>query len=135
MIFMQVLFLEKDNRLLNKPLAYIIEDDRDAITIFRDTMEMANYTTEVADDGAVAQKRLAEIVPALILLDLHMPNVSGDELLQQIRADDRLAKSRVVVITADGLLGEKLMYQDEFVLLKPVSFLQLRELAEKFYPE
>ncbi|MBN1304274.1 MAG: response regulator [Anaerolineales bacterium] len=121
--------------MLNKPLAYIIEDDRDAITIFRDTMEMANYTTEVADDGAVAQKRLAEIVPALILLDLHMPNVSGDELLQQIRADDRLAKSRVVVITADGLLGEKLMYQDEFVLLKPVSFLQLRELAEKFYPE
>ena len=85
-----------------KPLAYIVEDNKDTVTIFSGAMELAGYEVEVAYDGAVAQKRLTEIIPALVILDLHIPNVSGDILLQQIRSDDRLSNTRVFLATADA---------------------------------
>lgn len=115
-----------------KPFAYIIEDYEDQVVIFRKALEMAGYETEVTVDGAEAQKRLAEITPDLIILDLHIPNVSGNVLLKQIRSDARMDGTRVLVATADALLGEQLRGQADLVLLKPVSFTQLRQLAERY---
>ena len=114
-----------------KPLAFVIEDYPDQYTVFCKALEMAGYDVDGTIDGAIAQQRLAEVVPDLILLDLHMPNVSGDILLAQIRADDRLAKTRVWLATADALHAEVLRSQADLVLLKPISFLQLRQLAER----
>ena len=118
-----------------KPLAYIVEDNKDTVTIFSGAMELAGYEVEVAYDGAVAQKRLTEIIPALVILDLHIPNVSGDILLQQIRSDDRLSTTRVFLATADANMASQLRDQAEIVLLKPIGFSQLRELAERFRPD
>ena len=117
------------------PLAYIVEDNLDTVTIFQGALERAGYEVEIALDGAVAQKRLAEIVPDLIILDLHMPNVTGDILLKQIRLDDRLSKTRVFLATADANMAAYLRDQAELVLLKPIGFLQLKELAERFRPD
>jgi CheY-like chemotaxis protein len=118
-----------------KPLAYIVEDNPDAVTIFQGALELANYEVEVAYDGAVAQKHLTEIVPDLIILDLHIPNVSGDVLLKQVRADERLKDTRVFLATADANMAYQLRDQAELVLLKPIGFSQLRELAERFRPD
>jgi len=117
-----------------KPLGYIVEDYVDTINIFSWALEMAGYDVEVAKDGAIAQQRLAEIVPDLIILDLHMPNVPGDLLLKQIRSDERLTKARVFLATADANMASQLRDQAELVLLKPISVLQLRDLAERFRP-
>jgi len=117
-----------------KPLAYIIEDNEDTTIIFRDALELANYEVEVAADGAVAQQHLTEIVPDLIILDLHMPNVTGDILLEQIHSDERLSETRVFLATADANMAAQLRDQAELVLLKPVSFIQLKDLAERFRP-
>ncbi|HEX6910981.1 MAG TPA: PAS domain S-box protein, partial [Longimicrobium sp.] len=46
-----------------------------------------------------------EQAPDLILLDLHLPDVPGDEVLRQLRADARTAGTRVVVISADATPG------------------------------
>jgi len=118
-----------------KPLAYIIEDNEDTTIIFRDALELANYEVEVAADGAVAQQHLTEIVPDLIILDLHMPNVTGDILLEQIHSDKRLSETRVFLATADANMAAQLRDQAELVLLKPVSFIQLKDLAERFRPD
>ena len=118
-----------------KPLGYIVEDYEDTVNVFSWALEMAGYEVEVAKDGAVAQKRLAEIVPDLIILDLHMPNVPGDKLLQQIRSDERLSKARVFLATADANMAAQLRDQAELVLLKPISVSQLRDLAERFRPD
>jgi CheY-like chemotaxis protein len=118
-----------------KPLAYIVEDNKDTVTIFSGAIELAGYEVEVAYDGAVAQKRLTEIIPALVILDLHIPNVSGDILLQQIRSDDRLSNTRVFLATADANMAVQLRDQAEIALLKPIGFSQLRELAERFRPD
>ena len=118
-----------------KPLAYIVEDNKDTVTIFRGALELAGYDVEVAYDGAVAQKHLDEIVPDLIVLDLHIPNVSGDIVLQQIRADERLKETRVFLATADANMAAQLRDQAELVLLKPIGFSQLKDLAGRFRPK
>jgi two-component system alkaline phosphatase synthesis response regulator PhoP len=118
-----------------KPLAFIVEDNQDTVTIFQGALELAGYEVQVALDGAVAQKRLTEIIPDLIILDLHMPNVTGDILLKQVRADERLKDTRVFLATADANMASHLRDQAELVLLKPIGFMQLRELAERFRPD
>jgi CheY-like chemotaxis protein len=116
-----------------KPLAYIIEDHEDMVDIFNEALSKAGYETEMTQDGGEAQHHLKEIVPDVVILDIHVPNVSGDILLKQIRDDKRLDKTRVLIITADAIMAEKLQDQADLVLLKPVSFLQLQQLAERFF--
>ena len=117
---------------MSKPLALVIEDHEDHTIIFNNAFEMAGFETEVIIDGAVAQQRLSETVPAVIVLDLHLPNVSGEALLHQVRADERLAGTKVIVVTADEALADKLIEGADLVLVKPVSFSHLRDLAQRF---
>ncbi len=115
------------------PLALVIEDDPEQQKIFTKAIEMAGYSVETIGDGQEASDRLKEVLPVLIILDLHLPKISGDELLRQIRADDRLASVRVMLATADPLLAETLHDSSDLVLLKPVSFIQLRDLAMRLH--
>ncbi len=121
--------------MIEKPLAYIVEDNQDTVTIFQSALEMAGYDVQVALDGAVAQNQLATIIPDLIILDLHMPHITGDILLKQIRADERLVDTRVFLATADANMASHLRDQAELVLLKPIGFSQLKDLAERFRPD
>ena len=114
-----------------KPFAYVVEDNPDQYVVFTKALEMAGYDVDGAKDGSIARQRLNEITPDLVLLDLHMPNVTGAMLLKQIRADARLENTRIWLATADARLAEQLRPQADLVLLKPVSFLQLRQLAER----
>jgi CheY-like chemotaxis protein len=118
-----------------KPLAMVIEDNADQNLVFTMALNKAGYSTESIQNGTDAQRRLKEAVPHLIVLDLHMPDIDGNILLAQIRTDERLSKVIVVLATADAIFAEALQSQAELVLLKPVSFAQLTDLARRFYPQ
>ncbi|MCF6277537.1 MAG: response regulator [Anaerolineales bacterium] len=118
----------------DSPLAIIIEDDPAQLNIFAHAVEMAGFTSEKIDNGAKALERLKEVQPSLVILDLHLPNVSGDEILRRIRADERLASVSVILATADPLFAESLSDESDLILLKPVSFVQLRDLAIRLKP-
>ena len=115
-----------------KPLAIVIEDDPSQSDIFGRAVEMAGFQAERILNGAEAMERLKDVEPALVILDLHLPDVSGDEILRSIRADERLASVPVLLATADPLLAESLSEESDLILLKPVSFIQLRDLAVRF---
>lgn len=119
---------------MNKPLALIVEDEKDLCDIFAEALQHADFATEVVRDGQVALDRLAEIVPALVLLDLHLPNVAGTDILKYIRQDVRLTKTQVIVVTADARSAEFLRTDAELVLVKPVRFSQLRDLTARIRP-
>jgi CheY-like chemotaxis protein len=68
-------------------------------------------------------------VPDVVILDLHLPGVQGDQILHQIRADERMAGTRVVVITAYSALARTLQDEADLVLIKPVSLNLLRRLV------
>ena len=117
-----------------KPLALVIEDSEDVALVFHTAMEKAGFEAETIYDGTLAQTRLAEVVPDLVVLDLHLPGTSGEEILNYIRSDPRLEKLKVIVATADSNWAEKLASASTISLLKPISFTQLRQLAERLKP-
>ena len=116
-----------------KELALVIEDDEDLSEIFGQALTAANYEIEIIRDGAVAQERLKKVLPVVVILDMHIPHVSGVTLLKQIQADARLAATRVVVATADAQIGESLRTEATLVLIKPISFIQLRDLSSRLH--
>jgi DNA-binding response OmpR family regulator len=120
--------------MTSNAFALIVEDDKDLGTIFAEAIKAAGYETEIIADGREASLRLMQVIPNLVILDLHLPHVSGRELLRQIRADDRLTATNVIVTTADGRQAEDLLEEADFCLVKPLSFSQLRELAKRLLP-
>ena len=112
-------------------LALVIEDDPAQQNIFSHAIKDAGYDVEIIGNGTEAIQRLDEVTPALVVLDLHLPSVSGDEILRYIRADERLASLSVILATADPILAETLSAESDLVLLKPISFIQLRDLATR----
>ena len=114
-----------------KPFVLIVEDDPKLSDIFSVSLQSVGFDTEMIADGKVAISRLTEIVPTIVLLDLNLPGASGQEVLKNIRADERLDKTRVILATADAGLADMIRHEADFVLLKPISPLQLRELASR----
>lgn len=121
-----------DTKPLTRPLAMIIEDNEDQNLVFTKALEQAGFYTESIKDGLTARQRLTEVVPVVIILDLHVPGIDGEKLLDQIRSDDRFTKTRVVLATADALFASMLQSQADFVFLKPISFSQLNKLVSRF---
>jgi CheY-like chemotaxis protein len=64
----------------------IVEDDHDIVTGLRDRLETLGFEIVTAHDGLSALKRLEEAHPSLMLLDLHLPRMSGLEVLEQLAA-------------------------------------------------
>ncbi len=114
-------------------LSLIIEDDEDIAEIFDQALSNAGFQTEVIYDGDLAQKRLQEVVPHVVVLDMHLPGTSGQTLLTQIRSDQRLLETIILVATADAMLAEEHRETADFVLVKPISFSQLRDLAGRLH--
>jgi CheY-like chemotaxis protein len=116
------------------PLALIIEDNPAQSEIFTKAVQMAGFEVEAILDGQVALERLAVTIPQIVVLDLHLPHVSGDKILAQIQRDKRLSKTRIILATADPRMADPLREYSDLVLIKPVSFGQLKSLAERLHP-
>ncbi|MCL4298597.1 MAG: response regulator [Anaerolineae bacterium] len=114
---------------MDSPFALIIEDDTKLATIFSRALWQAGFETEIILDGCTALERLTATTPAVVLLDLHLPYASGIDILHHIRTHQRLAKTRVIIVTADLFRAEALRDEVDLVLLKPVSFTRLYHLA------
>lgn len=113
-------------------LAFVIEDDYDASQIYATALNMAGYETEIISSGDTALDRLRQATPELIVLDLHLPQIEGGDLLRFIRADERLKHKLVFIASADPLVAESLRAQADLTLIKPVTFTQIRDFARRF---
>ncbi len=115
---------------MTKQLVLVVEDDPHLNQIF--TLALNDlFEIEAITDGTQALTRLSEVIPHLVILDINLPGASGVEILRAIRADLRLASTRVILATADSQQAVVLQDKADIVLLKPVSIKQLRDLAER----
>lgn len=119
---------------MSHSLALIIEDDPDLATIFAEALRGAEFETEIIRDGKAALNRLEAIIPSVVVLDLHLPFASGKEILEHIRANTRFNDTKVILATADSGLADTLQSEADLILLKPISFGQLRNLAARLHP-
>ena len=119
---------------MTEQLALIVEDDEDINEIFCQALASAGFSIHSVRDGQAALEFLKGVTPNIVILDLHLPNVSGEVILKTIRADSRMEKVRVVITTADASFGEFLRDQADFVMIKPISYVQLRDLTRRLNP-
>ncbi len=112
------------------PLALIVEDNPQLNQIYGVALKEA-FEVKSFKDAGPALDTLTTTVPTLVVLDLHLPDLSGKILIERIRSDPRLAKTKIILTTADVQMADMLYEQADIVLLKPVSPNQLRELARR----
>jgi CheY-like chemotaxis protein len=107
----------------------IVEDEADIRETLADAMRDLGADVAVASDGLDALERLREgACPAVILLDLRLPRLDGQEFLARLRADRRHDRVPVITMTAGTSRAEG----DDIVarLSKPFDVGDLREIVE-----
>jgi two-component system, response regulator len=98
--------------------------------IVRDGLEALDYLRDYGSHAGQQPKTL----PALILLDLNLPKISGLEVLRRLRAEDRTRRIPVVVLTGSDEEGDLLSSHDlgaNRFIVKPVDFARLAAAARQ----
>lgn len=80
----------------------IIEDDQVIAQMYRIKFESEGYTVETAENGKVGLDMAEKIKPDIILLDLMMPEMNGDEVLKNLRASTWGKDIKVIILTNVG---------------------------------
>lgn len=99
-------------------------------------LKKLGWQTRIVDSGAAALAALAEGRYALVLLDMRMPGMTGEEVCRRIREDQRHAALPVIAYTAHSTQEEKeriLAAGFSGLLVKPTSFADLREACEGLF--
>ena len=115
---------------MTKPFVLIVEDDPLLSKIFTLALQI-EFQTEAIMNGLAALTRLDEVQPDVVVLDLNLPGAPGRDILAKIRADARLARVPVIIASADVRQADYLREDVDIVLVKPISPVQLRELASR----
>ena len=115
---------------MSKPFALIVEDSPVFSLMFSKALD-DEFEVEAIQDGEEAFMRLDSVTPDLIVLDLHLPGVSGRDILKRVKSDGRFMKTRVILTTSDERQAEELRNIVDIVLLKPLYPSQLRQLASR----
>ena len=89
------------------PLILIIEDDEKSRRLMVDVLNHQGYRvmeTDNAEDGIDIVRRER---PALVLMDIHLPGMSGVDALRVIRADNDIKATRIMAVTASVMGSER----------------------------
>lgn len=89
-----------------KLVILVVDDDADSRETLVDLLSSRGFAVESAENGRQALGYLSRSKPALIILDLMMPVMSGWEFLKSKRSDPRLQSLPVVVMTGSGLVHD-----------------------------
>lgn len=111
----------------------IIDDDDSTINLLKDYFENKAHSCKVVTRGNDALKVLMKSIPKLILLDIFLPDITGYEVCQRIRANEKLKKIPLFYITAvpEGEVSEKVKETGaDGYFLKPFDITSFTQLFE-----
>jgi DNA-binding response OmpR family regulator len=115
----------------------IVDDEPNIVQLVRITLKASHVHVLEACDGATALDQAMAARPNLILLDVDLPDVSGLEVCRRLRGEERLAQTKIVMLTAaaqqDDVARGLAAGADQY-LTKPFSPLRLLSLVEQLIP-
>ena len=85
----------------------IVEDNEKNMKLVRDVLQVKGYATLEAMTGEDGVRLAKERLPALVLMDIQLPGISGIEALKQLRADPATAAIPVIAVTASVMVSER----------------------------
>lgn len=121
-----------ETNAVEKPIAVVADDDRTVRMLMRDVLESVNYIVIEAEDGLQACLQVGLQRPQLLILDILMPQMDGVQVVQAIRQQAELARTRIIVITGalDTEISKKLHDLGvNQILEKPISITEFVRLA------
>jgi DNA-binding response OmpR family regulator len=116
----------------------IVEDEPNIVELVRMTLEDSRVRVLSAGDGATALVQAHAVRPDLILLDLNLPDMSGIEVCERLRADARFGETKVVMLTAAAQqtdVARGLAAGADEYLTKPFSPVRLLTIVEMMLPQ
>ena len=115
----------------------IVEDDPKTVKLLRDLLGSVGYITTEAGDGKQAVTMARKLKPSLILMDIHLPVMSGKAATRLLKADSATKNIPVIALTA-SIIKEHVqkMYDagcDDY-LSKPFSIKPLMDKISEYLP-
>jgi two-component system alkaline phosphatase synthesis response regulator PhoP len=110
----------------------IVDDEEDVRTVLATVLTLSGYAVTEAADGREAVDILGEKKFDLVFLDLMMPRMTGEEVLEYVRRDEKLKDLPVIILTAKGQRKEIEQGYEKgatFYVVKPFSNSTIRDLA------
>ena len=121
--------------LRQMPKVAIIEDDLAIAQMYRMKFEAEGYHVDIAENGKLGLALCEQLKPDLVLLDLMMPEMNGDEMLEKMRATDWGKDIRVIILTNVGEqeAPDKLknLHVRAYIVKAEMTPKQVAELAQK----
>ena len=84
-----------------------VEDNDDNVFMLKNRLTRAGFTIIVATDGAQGIAMATSEQPDLILMDLTLPDINGEEATRQIKADPATKRIPVIALTANAMSGDR----------------------------
>ena len=116
-------------------LILIVDDNENNRKLARDVLQYAGFDTVEATGGVEGVTMAIERVPALVLMDIRMPDLSGTEALKLLREDSRTAEIPVVALTSSTMRGDEQRFLAEGFdgyLAKPISVREFPDQVRGF---
>ena len=113
----------------------IVEDNELNMKLFRDLIEAHGYRTVQTRSGLTAMDLSRESQPDLILMDIQLPEISGLEVTQLLKADPELRRIPVIAVTAFAMKGDEERIRQggcEAYISKPISVTKFIETIKSF---
>jgi two-component system cell cycle response regulator DivK len=112
----------------------VVEDNKNNMNLFRDVLRATGYRTLEASTGGQALMLATEHRPALVLMDIRLPDIDGVEALSRLRMDERTASIPVLAVTAQAMKGDRERFKEagfDGYLSKPVDIDELLTTVER----
>jgi len=119
---------------MDQKTVLIIEDEEDAAELFAEMMRVSGFRVLKTSKSAPAIAMMTSDKPDVVLLDIMMPEISGLDILRQMRRDPNLANIPVIMVTAKSMpadIKNGMEAGASTYLTKPVGFMELKEAVER----
>ena len=113
----------------------IVEDNMLNMKLFNDLLEAHGYTTFQTQDGHEVLRVARQFRPDLILMDIQLPEISGLEIAEQLKADGELRDIPIVAVTAFAMPRDEEKIRQagcDGYLTKPISIAGFMQAIERY---
>ena len=86
----------------------LIEDEQDVLDLLRYNLKRAGFAVDVARDGLAGLKAAREDAPDLVVLDLMLPEMRGEDVCRELKSDPDTSGIPVIMLTAKAQAEERI---------------------------
>lgn len=112
----------------------VADDTENGRELVRTVLETTGYQVFEAKDGMEAVATARQVLPDLIILDLHMPKLDGFGVVEELHRDGALAATPIMALTASAMMGDKeraMAVGFTAYITKPIRLSELRAEVER----